>query len=415
MLLLAGAVAVSVVALVVPDHGPVAGTAAGAGEKPKDVGEVSAAGEEPDGAPASVASLGVTMAGQGGRGLLSNLAGIKDAKAREVQLAGVVGRLAALGPEQALEQVRALPDEETREMAMLALLMEWSGVTTLDLVRGGDVWRFGTEGALAVYLLENGKISPALAVSMATASRGANRPADLLARVASKLVATDPAAAVALGQDLEGRQQFRFYESLAASWAASDPAAARQWASRIEDQGTRARISANILQAEAAANPAAAARQFAQAPPENPELRARLAGRIAEEWAGKDTLAALQWSAGLTDPSARAAATDGIQRVAPVGIGARLTPGDDGLPVLVDFVPGSPASASGQLQPGDKVVAVGDGAGGWVSASGRSLGDVVGMIRGTPNTQVALQVQSPGGAAPRVVTLGRQQIVHRPQ
>lgn len=359
--------------------------------------------------------LGVTMAGQGGRGLLAGLAGIKDAKAREVYLAGVVGRLAALGPEKALEQVRAMQDEESREMAMLALLMEWSGITTLDLVQGGDVWRFGTEGALAVYLLENGRISPALAVSMATASNGANRPGDLMARVASKLVETDPAAALALGQKLEGRQQFRFYQSLAQSWAGSDPAAARQWASRIEDPAMRARVQESIFQVEVSANPSSAARQFAQSPPENLESRARLAARIAESWAEKDTLAAMQWSAGLTDPSSRTAAMEGIQRVAPVGIGARLSTGDDGLPVLVDFVPGSPASASGQLRPGDKLVAVGDGRGGWVGAGGRPLGEVVSLIRGNPNTQVSLQVQSPGGAAPRVITLGRQQIVHTPQ
>lgn len=417
-LLLGAAAAVALLVVVLMDFGtgtsPVESAAPQQTTKESEAaGTGGVSGESADAPRAG--SAGVTMAGQGGRALLSGIAGIKDPKAREAYLAGVVGRLAALGPEKALEQVRALPDAETRDMAMLALLMEWSGLTTLDVVRGGDVWRFGTEGALAVYLLENGKISPELAASMASASTGANRPADLLSAVAAKLVATDPAAALALGQRLDGRQQMRFYESLAGGWASSNPAAAREWASRIEDPALRARVLASVLQAEASANPASAARQFAQFPPENAELRARLAARIAESWAGKDTLAALQWSAGLTDPASRAAANDGIQRVAPVGIGARLTSGEDGLPVLVDFVPGSPASASGQLRPGDKVVAVGDGVGGWVSANGRPLGDVVGLIRGSPNTQVTLQVQSPGSSAPRVVTIGRQQIVHRPQ
>jgi len=64
---------------------------------------------------------------------------------------------------------------------------------------------------------------------------------------------------------------------------------------------------------------------------------------------------------------------------------------------------------------GDRIVAVGDANGRWVDARNVRLGDVVGLIRGEPNTQVSLQIQSPGDAAPRAVTLGRQQIIHSPQ
>jgi len=81
---------------------------------------------------------------------------------------------------------------------------------------------------------------------------------------------------------------------------------------------------------------------------------------------------------------------------------------------LEDFVSGSPASTSG-LQPGDRLLAVADASGSWVDSRGLRINQVSGMIRGEPNTQVTLQVQSPGAAAPRVVTLGRQQIIHRPQ
>jgi carboxyl-terminal processing protease len=82
---------------------------------------------------------------------------------------------------------------------------------------------------------------------------------------------------------------------------------------------------------------------------------------------------------------------------------------------LEDLVPGGPASASGQLQAGDRIVAVGDANGRWVDARNVRLGEVVGLIRGEPNTQVSLRIQSPGDAAPRAVTLGRQQIIHSPQ
>jgi C-terminal processing protease CtpA/Prc len=83
--------------------------------------------------------------------------------------------------------------------------------------------------------------------------------------------------------------------------------------------------------------------------------------------------------------------------------------------MLEAVVPGSPAGASGQLQPGDAILAVSGPNGSWVDARSRSMGELIGMIRGEPNTQVSLQVQSPGQTAPRTVTLGRQQIINRPQ
>jgi C-terminal processing protease CtpA/Prc len=43
------------------------------------------------------------------------------------------------------------------------------------------------------------------------------------------------------------------------------------------------------------------------------------------------------------------------------------------------------------------------------------MGELIGLIRGAPNSQVSLQVQSPGESAPRTITLGRQQIIFRPQ
>ena len=95
-------------------------------------------------------------------------------------------------------------------------------------------------------------------------------------------------------------------------------------------------------------------------------------------------------------------------------IGARLSRGEDGLPVLQELVRGSPASASGQLRPGDRLLAVSDASGTWVNSRDRSIGDVVGLIQGDAQTPVSIQVQSADGSAPRVVTLRREQIIHRP-
>ena len=359
------------------------------------------------------AAPSLRLAGEGN--LLAGLAAAGDGRGREAYLDGVVRRLAALGPEVALAQVQQLPDAEMRDMAMLALLQEWSGVSTLALIRSGDIWRFGTSGALGLHLLEKGLITPDRAAELARSSTDANRRSELLARVATSMAASDPAAALALADGLGGRERQRFAERVATDLAGQSPEAARQLASQTADPGLRDAMLTGILAVEASSDPAAAARNFASMPPESRDGRARAARTIAQEWAANDTVPAMQWASGLEDEGSRQAAQQGIQAAAPVGIGARLGRGDGGVPVLEAVVPGSPAGASGQLQPGDAILAVSGPNGSWVDARSVRMGELIGMIRGEPNTQVSLQVQSPGQAAPRTVTLGRQQIINRPQ
>ena len=359
------------------------------------------------------AAPSLRLAGEGD--LLAGLAAAGDGRGREAYLDGVVRRLAALGPEVALAQVQQLPDAEMRDMAMLALLQEWSGVSTLELIRSGDIWRFGTSGALGLHLLEKGLITPDRAAELARSSTDANRRSELLARVATSMAASDPAAALALADGLGGRERQRFAERVATDLAGQSPEAARQLASQTADPGLRDAMLTGILAVEASSDPASAARNFASMPPESRDGRARAARTIAQEWAANDTVPAMQWASGLQDEGSRQAAQQGIQAAAPVGIGARLGRGDGGVPVLEAVVPGSPAGASGQLQPGDAILAVSGPNGSWVDARSVRMGELIGMIRGEPNTQVSLQVQSPGQAAPRTVTLGRQQIINRPQ
>ena len=359
------------------------------------------------------AAPSLRLAGEGD--LLAGLAAAGDGRGREAYLDGVVRRLAALGPEVALAQVQQLPDAEMRDMAMLALLQEWSGVSTLALIRSGDIWRFGTSGALGLHLLEKGLITPDRAAELARSSTDANRRSELLARVATSMAASDPAAALALADGLGGRERQRFAERVATDLAGQSPEAARQLASQTADPGLRDAMLTGILAVEASSDPASAARNFASMPPESRDGRARAARTIAQEWAANDTVPAMQWASGLQDEGSRQAAQQGIQAAAPVGIGARLGRGDGGVPVLEAVVPGSPAGASGQLQPGDAILAVSGPNGSWVDARSVRMGELIGMIRGEPNTQVSLQVQSPGQAAPRTVTLGRQQIINRPQ
>jgi len=57
---------------------------------------------------------------------------------------------------------------------------------------------------------------------------------------------------------------------------------------------------------------------------------------------------------------------------------------------------------------------VSDANGSWVNSRNLPISDVVRLIQGEAKTQVSLQVQSADSGSPRVVTLGREQIIHRP-
>ena len=334
---------------------------------------------------------------------------------KEARLTGIFRTAASLDPLAALEKVRQLPDRQSQDIAMLTLLGEWLGMTTAEILRNGDVNRFGVAGALALHLMNSGRIAPRQAADMADEFLSGDERVGVLGRAAGKIAAADPAAALALGEGLSGWQQTRFLARFAMGWAETQPEAARQWASQIADPAVRGRVMERILEGQVSGDPAVAAESFSQMPPDTPQSRARAARRIASEWAGRDTLAAMQWAESLTEPADRAAAQQGIQRAAPVGIGAMLNQGAQGIPVVADIVPGSSASTSGALKVGDQVVAVGDASGGWVDSRSVPLGQLTSLIRGEPNTQVSLQVLSPGESSPRVITLGRQQIIHRPQ
>lgn len=354
-----------------------------------------------------------TSLAPGDKDIVAKLASFKNDRDREAYINSLVKSFAGLESAEAIERIRQFPDANTREMAMLALYGEWSGKSVADIIRSGEAGRFGIPGALGIYMMENGKMTPQQLAAHADEFLIGEARSGVLGRAAASLAATDPSAALAFGDGLDGYQRTQFLARFAMGWAETQPAAARQWAAEIEDPRTRGMVLGRILASEASDNPAAAAKNFLEMSPDTPvPMRARAAGQIASSWASKDTAAAMQWASGLTNEVDRQAAQRGIERVAPIGIGATLNSGADGIPVISTIVPNTPAS--GTLNVGDRVLAV-SGESGWVDARSISSRELSALLRGQPNTQVSLQVQSADSTTPRVITLGRQQIIHRPQ
>ncbi len=96
-----------------------------------------------------------------------------------------------------------------------------------------------------------------------------------------------------------------------------------------------------------------------------------------------------------------------------VGIGAVLTE-IDGYTTIRELVPGGPASVSGQLKVGDRIVGVGQGASGAVEdVVGWRLDDTVGLIRGAMGSTVRLDIlpaDSGPDASNKTVVLVRKTI-----
>ena len=92
-----------------------------------------------------------------------------------------------------------------------------------------------------------------------------------------------------------------------------------------------------------------------------------------------------------------------------VGIGAQLRD-VDGYCVIERLIPGGPAEMSGELHPGDKIVAVAQGAEEPTDVVGMKLRRIVHQIRGEEQTEVRLTIQPGDNGERRVVKLVREKV-----
>lgn len=187
------------------------------------------------------------------------------------------------------------------------------------------------------------------------------------------------------------------------------PDLALLWANELTEGPAR---NAVLLQTAVAAVKSEPAAAFALSG-EIPEADRRgFLDSIFASWGGTDTDAALKWADQLPDEAERDAAIAAIRTTAPVGIGAALKM-EDGYAVINQLLPGTPAEQSGQLRPGDRIVALAQGDNSYVDAYRLPLENVVQMVRGLPNTILQLQVLSadaPPNSQPRIVSIPRGQL-----
>lgn len=190
---------------------------------------------------------------------------------------------------------------------------------------------------------------------------------------------------------------------------AADPELAVLWANELTDGPGRAAILRQTAASLVGSDPTAAFALGDQLPPEEQRkfLDAVLAG-----WGASDTDAALKWADQIQDPTDHDAALAAIRTMAPVGIGAALSI-QDGYAVVNELFPGTPAELSGQIHPGDRIVALAQGDNAFIDARGLPLKQIVDMVRGAPNTTLQLQLLAGDAGpevAPRTVSILRNQL-----
>ncbi len=269
---------------------------------------------------------------------------------------------------------------------------------------------YGTDGGLILQLGDH----PDLAAGLAGAMMKGTGLGHVLGQLAADTVGQDPQHALSFGNSLDGEARTIFLDQFARGWAAADASAAWAWAAQQPDAALRESMEESVINGLSETDPLAASQHLALLP--LGKGRDQALQQVGEGWAMSDTQAALNWADSLPNPQDRDLAAKGIRGVAPVGIGAVLRDnGPDGYPLIMDVVPGGPASAWPQFAQGTQIVSVRDGAGKLIDLQGKDINTTVSLLRGSPNTQVTMEIIPPGGtiADRQSVVLTRKQMVYK--
>jgi hypothetical protein len=344
---------------------------------------------------------GYEMAAKGLSEVRANLASLATVEDRLSFLRGVFMRLGEMRSPELVDLFKSLTDRGERQWALLTLVELWNPAGLAMNLDAQHPGQYGPEGQYLARVADE-----PLAVALAQTLAKPEERAALLAEMAWRETARNPALALSYGQGLEGKMLAAFQQKVVSRWGQLDGAAAWAWATQQPDAAALQMVVLKVM------NPAEAAQRLPQM---NGETRAKGLEIIAERWGESDTLAALNWANALPDAQEKERGLAAIQSVAPVGIGAALTMNEEGYPVVRDRVPGGSAMAIPQLAEGATIAAVQDAQGNVIDLKGRKMEEIVSFIRGAPGTMLTMEVIPPGisPGERQVVVVKRAQILFK--
>jgi hypothetical protein len=158
---------------------------------------------------------------------------------RLTQIRETFRKLAAGDRTTAMRAAKQITDETERETALLTLVTEWTqGELRPPRMRAHVIDVYGVEAGLGVELAKDAELAMLWANEL---TEGAGRAA-ILQQIARLMVATDPASALAVSEQLPESDRRQFFDALFADWASKDTSTALQWAEQFPDAADREAI-----------------------------------------------------------------------------------------------------------------------------------------------------------------------------
>ena len=308
-------------------------------------------------------------------------------------------------------------EEADRAVALLATVSAWtSGRVDENGKAENLIQRFGLEAGLGIALAWDEEFRPDVGDAWAETFSDIDGKAVMLGSFAFAQLRGNPEAAFALGDHLRGYDHELFQLTIIDAWAANDPSGAWGWVRNNLDSvdGAPAGVIWKAMGQLARSDLAGAKTAFESlSDPDHRYMAAKgIAGMIAEQ---EGTFAAVEWADSLATESDKDAAHSVIARSAPQGIGAALGL-KEGFVEVTGLIPNGAADRDGEMQPGDRIVAVDPGTGDYESLYGKAdMNRALELIRGESGSTVRLRVVRPdgegGGLVDRIIELQREQII----
>ena len=283
----------------------------------------------------------------------------------------------------------------TRSFALKALVAEWAVDPSLPesqqegrlrRVLGLSEGRYGLEAELASVLARS-STDPAIDTAWMEAFSSHPSRTEIVARLSPSMPDFDPTRTLAMAEGWTDWEKSRFADSLINNWSNQDPKSAWDWYSENPDT-LPVNASDQILNtwAQKSSNDMIQSLDTFT----DPEDRRLAIEAISASLAAQGTDQALDWVESLDEIEERDAGMRAVYQNTPKGIGAVLKL-ESGFPKIADIMP-TGALVSTNLRAGDLIVQAQDSGKDPQNLYGRNMQDIVGLLRGTPGSEVEIRV-----------------------
>ena len=256
----------------------------------------------------------------------------------------------------------------------------------LRRVLGLSEGRYGLEAELASVLARS-STDPATDSAWMEAFSSHPSRTEIVARLSPLMPDFDPTKTLAMAEGWTDWEKSRFADSLVNNWSNQDPKSAWDWYSENPDT-LPANAADQILNSWAQKDSDAMIQSLDTFT--DPEDRRLAIEAISASLAAQGTDQALDWVESLADIEERDTGMQAVYQNTPKGIGAVLKL-ESGFPKISDIMP-TGGLASTDLRAGDLIVQAQDSGKDPHNLYGRNMQDIVGLLRGTPGSEVEIRV-----------------------